>query len=77
MCKECGGSGLCEYRCQGCVGAGICEHGKRRRVYKECGGSGLCEHGKENRKCKDCRKDGVSMAMETMPIAAKTASKLL
>ena len=44
MCKECGGSGLCEHgrrrdRCKDCGGSGICEHGRRRNMCKDCGGS--------------------------------------
>ena len=33
MCKECGGSG-------------ICEHGRQRSQCKECGGASICEHGR-------------------------------
>ena len=42
MCKECGGSG-------------ICEHGRQRSRCKECGGSGICEHGRRRTQCKECR----------------------
>ena len=42
MCKECGGSQ-------------ICEHGRRRPQCKECGGSSICEHGRRRSRCKECR----------------------
>ena len=59
MCKECGGSGICEHRrrrnrCKECGGSGICEHGRQRHTCKACGGSGICEHGRQRSKCKEC-----------------------
>ena len=41
VCKECGGSQ-------------ICEHGRVRYRCKECGGKGICEHGRRRCRCKDC-----------------------
>ena len=41
MCKDCGGSS-------------ICEHGRQRSQCKECGGSGICEHGRQRSQCKEC-----------------------
>jgi hypothetical protein len=64
LCKECGGSSLCEQhgrrrdRCKDCArGSGICEHGRQRSTCKDCGGSGVCmrEHGRQRRYCKVCR----------------------
>ena len=60
MCKECGGSGICEHGrqrsgCKDCGGSGICEHGRIRSVCKDCGGGNTkCEHGRQRSKCKDC-----------------------
>ena len=61
MCKEYGGSGLCEHgrrrdQCKECGGSGLwlCEHGRPRDRCKECGGSGFCEHGRQRSKCKEC-----------------------
>ena len=42
MCKECGGSG-------------ICEHGRRRSHCKECGGSSICEHGRRRQQVQGVR----------------------
>ena len=52
VCKECGGSGICEHgrvrtNCKECGGASICEHGRQRSHCKECGGSQICEHGRQ------------------------------
>ena len=49
MCKDCGGSGICEHgrrrsRCKECSGSGICEHGRRRNVCKECEECGTVSH---------------------------------
>jgi hypothetical protein len=41
VCKECGGSQ-------------ICEHGRIRSMCKECGGSQICEHGHRRNRCKEC-----------------------
>ena len=64
MCKECGGSGICEhgrrrYNCKECGGGGICEHGRQRYICKECGGKGICEHGRQRRRCKECGGGGI------------------
>jgi len=54
MCKDCGGSGICEHgrqrsRCKDCGGSGIC---------KDCGGGSICEHGRKRSVCKDCKDSG-------------------
>ena len=59
MCKECGGSQICEHgrqrsTCKECGGSSICEHGRRRSTCKECGGSSICEHGRRRSQCKEC-----------------------
>ena len=59
MCKDCGGSGICEHgkhkaMCKDCGGSGICEHGKQKARCKDCGGSGICEHGKQKSRCIIC-----------------------
>ena len=41
MCKDCGGSS-------------ICQHGRQRSMCKDCGGSGLCQHGRLRSKCNEC-----------------------
>ena len=62
MCKDCGGSSLCEHgrersRCKDCGGSGFCEHGRQRSKCKQCGGSGICEHGQRRSSCKECGGD--------------------
>jgi hypothetical protein len=42
MCKDCGGSG-------------ICEHSRIRRQCKDCGGSSICEHSRIKYSCKKCK----------------------
>merc|ERR1719272_339941 len=64
MCKECGGSGLCQHgrersRCKDCGGSGVCEHGRQRSSCKECGGGGICEHGRQRSQCKECGGSGI------------------
>jgi len=64
MCKECGGSGICEHHrlrhaCKECGGASICEHGKLRSMCKECGSSSFCEHGRRRTRCKECKECAV------------------
>jgi hypothetical protein len=59
MCKDCGGSGLCEHDrerayCKECGGSQICAHGKERRHCSPCGGNQTCEHGKQRYGCKKC-----------------------
>ena len=44
VCKECGGSG-------------ICEHGRQRYNCKECGGGGICEHGRRRSSCWECEEE--------------------
>ena len=64
MCKECGGSGLCEHgrrrnECKECGGSSICEHGRRRSQCKECGGGSICEHGRQRSRCKEWGGSGI------------------
>ena len=59
ICKECGGSSICQHgrrrsECKECGGAGICQHGRRRHQCKECGGSQNCQHGRRRSICIDC-----------------------
>jgi hypothetical protein len=59
VCKDCGGSGVCEHgrvrtQCKDCGGSGICKHGRVRGVCKDCGGGSICEHGRVRGVCKDC-----------------------
>ena len=59
MCKECGGSQICEHgqeksKCKECGGSGICPHGRVKSKCKECGGSQICEHGRAKSMCKEC-----------------------
>lgn len=59
MCKDCGGSSICEHsrqrsRCKDCGGSSICRHNRVRGTCKECGGSSICEHGRRRSACKEC-----------------------
>jgi len=54
LCKDCGGSGLCENQrvrsqCKKCSG---CPHKRVKSLCKDCGGSGICEHLQIKRACK-------------------------
>ena len=54
MCKECGGSQ-------------ICEHGRDRSKCKECGGGSICEHGRQRYHCKECREARAASARVIRP----------
>ena len=71
MCKECGGSGICEHgrlrsQCKECGGSSICEHGRVRGVCKDCGGGSICEHRRVRHYCKDC--DGHVVTLEAIAV---------
>jgi len=61
MCRECGGSEICEHgrirrQCavKPCKGSSICHHGRQKSTCRECGGSGICEHGRQRHQCVEC-----------------------
>ena len=60
-CKQCGGSGMCEYirkrsTCKECNGSSICEQNRQKSRRKHCGGSGICEHNRQRSGCKSMRR---------------------
>ena len=59
LCKECGGSGICQHnrqkrKCKECGGSSICQHSRQKHLCKECGGSSICQHKRQKSRCKEC-----------------------
>ena len=41
--------------CKDCGGSQICDHNRERRRCRNCGGSGICDHDRRRSDCKDCK----------------------